>query len=71
MISDKTLYDFCVLYRQRFGQKQDATRFRNELELRFYHVYHGDLYERCLQQNLFRQSGGNIIFNVDGRGKGL
>ena len=68
-ITDKTLYDFCVLYRQQFGQIQDATRFRNELSLRFYHDTNNpqELFDRCVQQKYIRCDAGNIIIKVGGK----
>lgn len=68
-VSDKNLYDFCVLYRQQFGQIQDATRFRNELELRFYHDTDKpqELFDRCVKQKFIRCDAGNIIIKVGGK----
>lgn len=69
IISDKTLFDFCVLYRQQFGQIQDATRFRNELGLRFYHDTNKpqELFDRCVKQKFLRCDAGNIIIKVGGK----
>ena len=67
-VTDKTLYDFCVLYRQQFGQIQDATRFRNELGLRFYHDTNDpqELFDRCVLQEYIRCDAGNVIIKVGG-----
>ena len=65
-ITDKTLFDFCTLYRQQFGQIQDATRFRNELGLRFYHDTNNpqELLDRCVKQKFIKCDAGNIIIKV-------
>ena len=67
-VTDKTLYDFCVLYRLQFGQIQDATRFRNELGLRFYHDTNDpqELFGRCVKQKFIRCDAGNVIIKVVG-----
>lgn len=70
--TDKTLFDFCVLYRQQFGQIQDATRFRNELGLRFYHDTNNpqELFDRCVKPKFIRCDEGNIIIKVGGKHDG-
>ena len=71
-ISDKTLFNFCATYRQQFGQIQDATRFRNELGLRFYNDTNKpqELFDRCVQQKFLKYDAGNIIIKVGGRHDG-
>jgi hypothetical protein len=68
-ITDKTLYDFCVLYRQQFGQIQDATLFRNELGLRFYHDTKDvqELFDRCIRLRYLKCNAGDIIIKVGGK----
>ena len=67
-VSDKTLYDFCSFYRQQFGQIHDATRFRNELGLRFYHDTNNpqELFDRCVKQKFLKYNAGDIIIKVGG-----
>lgn len=67
-VTDKTLHGFCTLYRQQFGQIQDATRFRNELSLRFYHDTDKpqELFDRCVKQKFIRCDAGNVIIKVGG-----
>lgn len=68
-VTDKTLFDFCTLYRQQFGQIQDATRFRNELGLRLYHDTDKpqELFDRCVKQKFIRCDACNIIIKVGGK----
>ena len=68
-ITDKTLYDFCVIYRQQFGQIQDATRFRNELGLRFYHDINNpqELFDRCVKQKFISCDDGDVTIKVEGK----
>lgn len=65
-VTDKTLFDFCVLYRQQFGQIQDATRFRNELGLRFYHDTNDpqELFGRCVNKKFLKYDSHNVIIKV-------
>lgn len=66
-ITDKTLYDFCTLYRQQFGQIQDATRFKNELHMRFYGEDTKELFALGLKKRLYHLKVGNLIFLVNRR----
>lgn len=65
-VTNKDLYDFCTLYRQQFGKIHDATRFQNELGLRFYfqHPNPSELFNRCLEQKFIVHDSGNIIIKV-------
>ena len=68
-ITDYDLVQFCRFYSKQFGAVQDATRFKNELSLRYYwHTQDSNsLYQRCIKLRLFVERGGNIIFKIDGR----
>ena len=63
--TNKELYDFCVFSRRERGKIQDATRFRNELGLRFYgSTDPNELLERCIERRLIKCDAGNIIIKV-------
>jgi len=65
-IKNRDLWQFCAFYREQFGAVHDATRFRNELAMRFYHQTKDvqELFERCIEQRYLRCYGGNIIIKV-------
>ena len=71
-VTNKVLYEFCAFYRQQFGKIHDATRFRNELGLRFYHQSKDSngLFEQCIKEKYIRSDAGNIIIKVGGKNDG-
>ena len=68
-VKNQALYEFCAFYRQQFGRLHDATRFRNELAMRFYFQAPNsqELFDRCVEQRYIRCEAGNIIIKVNGR----
>ena len=67
IVTNKELYDFCVFSRRERGKIQDATRFRNELRLRFYgEADPTELFERCLERRFLKCDAGNVIIGVGG-----
>lgn len=71
-VTSKALFEFCAFYRQQFGQIQDATRFKNELGLRFYFQSPNasELFEQCVELKFIRHDAGNVIIKVGGKNDG-
>lgn len=65
-VKNQDLWQFCAFYRQQFGPVHDATIFRNELGLRFYHQTQNvqELFERCVKQRYLRCHEGNVRIKV-------
>ena len=69
-ITDNDLSQFCLFYSRQFGAVEDATRFRNELAMRYYwHTQDSDeLYRRCIKCRIIEERAGNVVFKVNPNG---
>lgn len=63
-INNKELWLWCLDYFKQYGRVVDATRFRNDMQMRFYGADTKELFERGLARKLYDQKSGNIIFRI-------
>ena len=60
----RDLRQFCVELFEKNGSVMDATRFQNELHMRFYGTDTKELLILGLNKHLYHLKAGNLIFHV-------
>ncbi|MBR0117057.1 MAG: hypothetical protein IJM04_07205 [Prevotella sp.] len=60
----RELWKFCLKLYEKYGSAMDATRFKNELHMRFYGEDTKELLVLGLNKHLYHLKAGNLIFHV-------
>lgn len=66
-VSGQDLLQFCLQQSSKNGSVMDATRFRNELQMRFYGEDTKALFELGIAKKFYFLKAGNVLFLVNGR----